>query len=93
VNRPLPSAHVPGSSEGGQVPADVILSPPRPANGVDRVLDGFSKLFGAAGDVSTPSTAPGRGSIISRSDEAPQPSAFDDDDLAIPAFLRRSASH
>ncbi|MEM1105382.1 MAG: cell division protein FtsZ [Pseudomonadota bacterium] len=57
---------------------------------------GFANLFGwRKGDGETgdgPGLPPGA-AIVSTPEDAPEPAPFDDADLEIPAFLRRSANH
>ncbi|MCA8902790.1 MAG: cell division protein FtsZ, partial [Hyphomonas sp.] len=57
---------------------------------------GFSKLFGwrrpAPGE-NDDSPAASPAPIVSSPDDHPEPAPFDDEDLEIPAFLRRSANH
>ena len=96
AGRPLPPAHLDGASSDVQVPADKVFasSKPRPAPTDDKPLDGFSKLFGwRKPDEDGTSEADARPSIVSKPDEQIEPAPFDDDDLEIPAFLRRSAGH
>ncbi len=97
--RPLPAAHIPASREQDQVVADDVFKPsPRPeAIPVDETGAGFANLFGwrrgqqeddeKEPEVDIPDT------IISSPDDHPEAAPFDDADLEIPAFLRRSANH
>ena len=87
--RPLPAAHVEGQTGSDTVSADAAFTRPVAENPA-----GFSNLFGwrredAVGDNDTDADQP---AIVSTPDDHPKPSAFDDEDLEIPAFLRRSAN-
>ena len=87
--RPLPAAHVEGQTGSDTVSADAAFAKPVADNPA-----GFSNLFGwrredAVGDNDTDEDQP---AIVSTPDDHPKPSAFDDEDLEIPAFLRRSAN-
>lgn len=57
---------------------------------------GFSNLFGwrrnSQGEMEQGSDAP-TSQIVSSPEDHPEPAPFDDEDLEIPAFLRRSANH
>lgn len=57
---------------------------------------GFGSLFGWRKGENTTSNANDdapREAIVSSPDDHPEPAPFDDEDLEIPAFLRRSANH
>ena len=89
--RDLPAAHMPRQEGAETVSADAALGK-RPSPSDDSPA-GFSNLFGwrrdaveQADNEETPEP------IISSPDDHPKPAAFDDADLEIPAFLRRSAS-
>ena len=86
-----------GGRSGASAPA-TSNSPTGQGGGNDRPLAGFSKLFGwrNAEDGRPADGIPpvrSRDPVVSKTDEQPEPAPFDDDDLEIPAFLRRSASH
>ena len=88
--RELPAAHVEGQQGTDTVSADAAFTKP--------VVDspaGFSNLFGwrredAVGDNDTGQEEQ---AIVSTPEDHPKPAAFDDEDLEIPAFLRRSANN
>ncbi|WOR14468.1 cell division protein FtsZ [Hyphomonas sp. FCG-A18] len=89
--RDLPAAHMPRQEGAETVSADAALGK-RPSPSDDSPA-GFSNLFGwrrdaveQADNEETPEP------IISSPDDHPKPAAFDDADLEIPAFLRRSAN-
>ncbi|MBA3068425.1 MAG: cell division protein FtsZ [Hyphomonas sp.] len=90
------------------VPAAAVFSertdapaPDRPARDGAPASSGFANLFGwrrpaPQGQNDTdpaPHGALPASPIISSPDDHPEPAAFDDADLEIPAFLRRSANH
>lgn len=88
--RPLPAAHVEGQSGSDTVSADAAFAKP-----VSDSPAGFSNLFGwrredAVGDNDDEED---RESIVSTPEDHPKPAPFDDADLEIPAFLRRSANN
>ncbi len=97
--RALPAAHIPAVGGSDQVSADAVFAPaPKPEEiPGDETGAGFANLFGwrrgekdedgAEADVDIPET------IISSPDDHPEAAPFDDADLEIPAFLRRSANH
>ncbi|MEO1101633.1 MAG: cell division protein FtsZ [Pseudomonadota bacterium] len=104
AGRPLPAAHVEATPGDEQVVADAVLSEepeaevgakvPAPSDG----SPGFASLFGwrrsAEGENDdTPEKPPARESIVSSPDDHPDAAPFDDEDLEIPAFLRRSANN
>lgn len=97
AGRSLPPAHVEAVEAGDSVTTDAVLS----ANGSERAETedgpgGFAKLFGlrrASGDNDDEPVASGDTSLISTPEDHPEPAPFDDADLEIPAFLRRSANH
>ncbi|MEM7638987.1 MAG: cell division protein FtsZ [Pseudomonadota bacterium] len=87
--RALPAAHVESRQGSDQVSADAAFAKP-----VSDSPAGFSNLFGwrredAVGDNDSEEDKP---AIVSTPDDHPKPAAFDDEDLEIPAFLRRSAN-
>ena len=87
--RALPAAHVESQQGSDQVSADAAFTKP-----VSDSPAGFSNLFGwrredAVGDNDSEEDKP---AIVSTPDDHPKPAAFDDEDLEIPAFLRRSAN-
>ncbi len=88
--RPLPAAHVEGQQGTDTVSADAAFTKP-----VSESPAGFSNLFGwrredTVGDNDSEHEEP---AIVSSPDDHPKPAAFDDEDLEIPAFLRRSANN
>ncbi|NQY95855.1 MAG: cell division protein FtsZ [Henriciella sp.] len=88
--RALPAAHVEGQSGSDTVSADAAFAKP-----VSDSPAGFSNLFGwrredAVGDNDDEED---RESIVSTPEDHPKPAPFDDADLEIPAFLRRSANN
>jgi len=90
--RDLPPAHMPRVEGTETVSADAALTK-RPSPSDDSPA-GFSNLFGWRRDAleeadNEDSDYP----IISSPDDHPKPAAFDDADLEIPAFLRRSANN
>ncbi|NQY12418.1 MAG: cell division protein FtsZ [Henriciella sp.] len=87
--RVLPAAHVESQQGSDTVSADAAFAKP-----VSDSPAGFSNLFGwrredAVGDNDSDEDKP---SIVSTPDDHPKPADFDDEDLEIPAFLRRSAN-
>ncbi|MEM9740573.1 MAG: cell division protein FtsZ [Pseudomonadota bacterium] len=107
AGRNLPASHVPAQSGSDEISADAVLGaasaplpvsndtgPMQPNEGEGQA--GFANLFGwrkGQGDNDDASALPAEGSIVSTPDDAAEPAAFDDADLEIPAFLRRSANH
>jgi len=100
--RALPAAHMPSAEGEDRVSAgDVFARPVRteePANAEEKEdSSGFSNLFGwrrGANDEDQPEADDEpRPAIISSPDDHPEPAPFDDADLEIPAFLRRSANN
>lgn len=88
--RELPAAHVEGQIGSDTVSADAAFSKP-----VADSPAGFSNLFGwrredAVGDNDDEED---RETIVSTPEDHPKPAPFDDADLEIPAFLRRSANN
>ena len=90
--RSLPPAHMERSEGRDTVSADAVFGGGKPS--ADSPA-GFNNLFGwrrdeAKGDNDvTDEEAP----IVSSPEDHPKPAAFDDSDLEIPAFLRRSANN
>jgi len=87
--RVLPAAHVESQEGSDTVSADAAFSKP-----VAESPAGFSNLFGwrredAVGDNDAEADKP---AVVTTPDDHPKPAAFDDEDLEIPAFLRRSAN-
>lgn len=101
AGRPLPAAHVEAMDGDDAAPASDLIAGQRRG---DRIKDtseagGFSALFnwrkspGENDDHPEPDTDPEyTPEPAARTDEA-APAPFDDEDLEIPAFLRRSANH
>jgi cell division protein FtsZ len=103
--QPLPADHVAAAEGEDEVAADTVFGErkdvpePAAAPATGGNAPGFNKLFGwrrddtktgdndAAEAPSVPKT------IISSPDDHPEAAPFDDADLEIPAFLRRSANH
>ncbi|MEL6858658.1 MAG: cell division protein FtsZ [Pseudomonadota bacterium] len=87
--RPLPAAHVEAQEGADTVSADAAFSKP-----VAESPAGFSNLFGWRREdtVSDNDTDDEPSVIVSKTDDHPKAAAFDDEDLEIPAFLRRSAN-
>lgn len=88
--RTLPAAHMEGQQGGDTVSADAAFAKP-----VADSPAGFSNLFGwrredAVGDNDS---GEDQESIVSTPEDHPKPAPFDDADLEIPAFLRRSANN
>ena len=99
--RPLPPAHIERTEGSDQVSADKAFAhaPAKPTskNSDDESGAGFANLFGWR-----KGTTPGDNDlddaeipekIVSSPDDHPNAAPFDDADLEIPAFLRRSANH
>lgn len=90
--RELPPAHMPRVEGSETVSADAALTK-RPSP-TDDGPAGFSNLFGWRRDaLEEADNEDGAEPIISSPDDHPKPAAFDDADLEIPAFLRRSANN
>ena len=102
--RPLPAAHMERIEGDDQVSADSVfarpasrLNPPQaPTPKSESALLGFSNLFGwrrgaEQGDNDLDDNGPDE-AVVSTSQERMRPAPFDDEDLEIPAFLRRSAN-
>ncbi|MEO0786652.1 MAG: cell division protein FtsZ [Pseudomonadota bacterium] len=106
AGRPLPASHVPAQPGADEVSADAVFGGsivPETASNDSAPIEGnqgdsqagFSNLFGwrkGQGEAEGAS-APAEGAIVSTPDDAAEPAPFDDADLEIPAFLRRSANH
>ena len=90
-DRALPAARMERREGSDQVSADTVLSTRTPDDGPA----GFSNLFGWRRDEprSDNDTDETPEAIISTPEDNPKPAAFDDADLEIPAFLRRSANN
>lgn len=96
--RPLPEPHVPARDGQDQIRTDAIFGGSRapvarPAGAETASPAGFPALFGwrreePESDNDTAATDTGAASAAA----APKPADFDDSDLEIPAFLRRSAN-
>jgi cell division protein FtsZ len=89
--RTLPPAHIERVESTETVSADAVFGAKPVAEGPA----GFSNLFGwrrddAQGDNDIDDTPE---AIVSSPDDHPKPTPFDDADLEIPAFLRRSANN
>ncbi|WP_300389877.1 cell division protein FtsZ [Henriciella sp.] len=100
--RQLPPAHMKRAEGADQVSADEVFNRPQPqARKAKREEDdagaGFANLFGwrkgpAQGDNDQDDVDLDE-KIVSSPDDHPNAAPFDDADLEIPAFLRRSANH
>ncbi|MEO1405817.1 MAG: cell division protein FtsZ, partial [Pseudomonadota bacterium] len=76
------------------VPPEADKSPIETAS--EEPQAGFSSLFGwrrSSGADNAETTDEPEKTIVSSPDDHPEPAPFDDADLEIPAFLRRSANH
>ncbi len=89
--RPLPDAHSERAEGQDTVSADAVFE----QRSLDDGPAGFSNLFGwrradadSANDAETVQDP-----VVSSPDDHPEPAAFDDSELEIPAFLRRSANN
>lgn len=102
ANQPLPVDHYEGATGNDEVTADAVFSPrkDKPVEDTpteDQGPSGFSNLFGwrrspqGENDDTPETTTPA--DIISTPEDHPEAAPFDDEDLEIPAFLRRSANH
>ena len=98
--RILPADHMPAQSGSDQVSAEAVLGAESPDGSTDQKQEGgFENLFGwrrgPADQDENEEVAPAEvpETIISSPDDHPEPAPFDDEDLEIPAFLRRSANH
>lgn len=107
AGRVLPASHIPGQDGSDRVSADAVLGgkpvsipvsndtgPPQPGGADEQA--GFANLFGwrkAQVDNDGAPARPAEGAIVSTPEDAAEPAPFDDADLEIPAFLRRSANH
>ncbi|KCZ90649.1 cell division protein FtsZ [Hyphomonas johnsonii] len=102
AGQPLPADHYAGAQGEDEVSADVIFGSRKEAPSTDRARpehgsSGFSHLFGwrrspqGENDDTPDAAVPAQ--IISSPDDHPEAAPFDDADLEIPAFLRRSANH
>ena len=96
----LPAEHFEGSEGEDQIQADAVFSKQTeaPVEEDGRPSpSGFSNLFGwrrgAQGENDHAPSAESGSQIVSSPDDHPEPAPFDDADLEIPAFLRRSANH
>lgn len=98
--QPLPAEHSEGAAGEDQVATDQIFSKetqaPAPEE-TEATGSGFSNLFGwrrgAQGENDDEPGAEVPSQIVSSPEDHPEPAPFDDADLEIPAFLRRSANH
>jgi cell division protein FtsZ len=88
--RELPAAHVEAQQGTDTVSADAAFTKP-----VSDSPAGFSNLFGWRREDAIGDNDSGHEdtTIVSTPDDHPKPAAFDDEDLEIPAFLRRSANN
>lgn len=100
----LPADHFEGREGAEEVSVDSVFSTRKDAPADDKPRaehagSGFSNLFGwrkstpqhGENDDAPATTTPK--DIVSTPEDHPEPAAFDDEDLEIPAFLRRSANH
>ena len=83
----------------GRAPTGPVAPPSQPAGPPQPggTQPGFSNLFGwradKGGDNDDAPKPQMDGALVSTPDDHPEPAPFDDVDLEIPAFLRRSANH
>ncbi|MEM1391603.1 MAG: cell division protein FtsZ [Pseudomonadota bacterium] len=92
AGRNLPPAHMPRSEGTETIAADAALT--ESGDGSEASQAGFSNLFGWRREAAEQAdNETGDEPIISSPDDHPKPAAFDDADLEIPAFLRRSANN
>ena len=100
--QPLPADHYEGAEGSDEVSADAVFGSRKEAPAPDKAradqgASGFSHLFGwrrnpqGENDDAPETAIPAQ--IISSPDDHPEAAPFDDADLEIPAFLRRSANH
>ena len=100
--QPLPADHYEGAEGADEVTADAVFGSRKEAPAPDKArpeqgASGFSHLFGwrrnpqGENDDAPEKSVPAQ--IISSPDDHPEAAPFDDADLEIPAFLRRSANH
>lgn len=98
----MPAAHFSGADGSDEIATDQIFgdrkTPPAKEPEADTSGAGFSNLFGwrrsdAKGDNDDTPESHMPETIISSPDDHPEAAPFDDADLEIPAFLRRSANH
>ncbi|WP_300376158.1 cell division protein FtsZ [Henriciella sp.] len=101
TSRPLPAAHTERSEGADEVSADAVFGssqpPARPKREEPESGAGFANLFGwrkgpTHGDNDQEDVDLNEKIVSSREDH-PSAAPFDDADLEIPAFLRRSANH
>ncbi len=90
--RPLPAAHVPATPGEEQVSADAVFGKAQPT--ADSPA-GFANLFGwRRGDTESDNDdVNDQELIVTSPEDHPKAAPFDDSDLEIPAFLRRSANN
>lgn len=99
AGRPMPAAHVDASEGGDEITADTVLggnAKPGTAPAAGREASGFVNLFGWRRGLDNTDDAPEQAesdALIASPDDHPEPAPFDDADLEIPAFLRRSANN
>ncbi len=102
ASQPLPVDHYEGATGNDSVTADAVFSPRRDKPVEDKPTadqgpSGFSNLFGwrrspqGENDDLPETTTPN--DIVSSPEDHPEAAPFDDEDLEIPAFLRRSGNH
>lgn len=87
--RELPPAHIQRVDGADTVPSDAVFG----SKPVAESPAGFSNLFGWRRGEEANDTEEPQEVIVSSPDDHPKPAAFDDSDLEIPAFLRRSANN
>ena len=105
AGRPLPADHREPLDGADEITADTVFGrrkgPDEPER--ERAAEaasgpaGFANLFGWRRSMSDNDDEPGEAgddeALISRPEDHPEPAPFDDAELEIPAFLRRSANH
>ena len=94
AGRNLPASHKERSGGDDRVSADQVFGRSRPSKSEGKA--GFGNLFGwpkaASQSANDIDDGDAEEEIVSSRDDYPKPAPFDDADLEIPAFLRRSAN-
>ena len=101
AGRPLPVAHQDAMEGSDAVSTDAVLTrkpvaeSTEPVEATEEGPGGFARLFGmrSTSDNDDEPVAASDTRLVSTPDDHPEPAPFDDADLEIPAFLRRSANH
>ena len=93
AGRPLPASRVERAEGSERVSADSVFSRSRPAQKAPADnKPGFSNLFGWQKGANRGDNDIDGDALVSSPEDHPNPAPFDDADLEIPAFLRRSAN-